>query len=299
MIDIAVISGSGFYDFPGLAGAEKREIATKFGTVIVSTGRIEDKKVAFIARHGQEHQFLPNLINYRANVLALKELDSKAILSTTVCGVLESDIPLAKPVVFSDLYFPDNRFPSGELCSIYGEEGLPGRGHFIFSQPFSETLRQQLITAAEDPIADAVYAHVNGPRFNSKPEIRALQSHASFVSQSYQLLGEYTWADNENPIGYENGSGRGYFALLTFNVQGLWPVASYQHYDYEDPFHGEAYLNPLFPGLGISKDLERWALGVVYILSQTAFFKLEYQFNREKGVEIKNDMLLVQVAVSF
>jgi 5'-methylthioadenosine phosphorylase len=35
-----------------------------------------------------------------------------------------------------------------------------------------------------DPIKDAVYAHVNGPRFNTKPEIRALQAHASFVSQT-------------------------------------------------------------------------------------------------------------------
>ena len=184
MIDIAVISGSGFYDFPDLVDSEKREIVTKFGSVVVDTGRLYDKKIAFIARHGHHHQFLPNLINYRANLLALEELDSKAILSTTVCGVLDPNIPLAKPVVFSDLYFPDNRLPSGATCSIYDEEELPGRGHYIFGQPFSESLRQQLITAAEDSIADAVYAHVNGPRFNSKPEIRALQNHASFVSQT-------------------------------------------------------------------------------------------------------------------
>ncbi len=184
MIDVAVISGSGFYDFPGLANLEKREISTKFGSVIVSTGRLNDKKVAFIARHGHDHQFLPNLINYRANLLALKELGTKAILSTTVCGVLDATIPLAKPVVFSDLYFPDNRLPSGEICSIYNEEGLSGRGHYIFMEPFSETLRQQVIAATQDSLTEAVYAHVNGPRFNSKPEIRALQSHASFISQT-------------------------------------------------------------------------------------------------------------------
>lgn len=183
-MDLAIISGSGFYDFPGLADTGKREISTKFGHVIVSTGHLGDKKIAFLARHGHEHKFLPNLINYRANLLALKDLGSKAILSTTVCGVLDPDLPLAKPVVFSDLYFPDNRLPSGELCSIYDEEGIPGRGHYIFGQPFSEALRQQVIAAAKDPLTEAVYAHVNGPRFNTKPEIRALQSHASFVSQT-------------------------------------------------------------------------------------------------------------------
>jgi len=76
-------------------------------------------------------------------------------------------------------------------------------------------------------------------------------------------------------------------------------VASYQHYDFEDPFHGDGSINPLLPGLGISEDRERWALGAVYNLSQTAFFKLEYQFNREKSFDKKNDMLLVQIAVSF
>jgi hypothetical protein len=121
----------------------------------------------------------------------------------------------------------------------------------------------------------------------------------SVVSQNYQLLGEYTRADNENPAGYDNGSGKGYFALLTFNIQGLWPVASYQRYEYEDPFHGDSHLIPLFPGHGVSEDRERWALGVVYNLSQTAFFKLEYQFNKEKGDDKKNDMLLLQVALSF
>jgi hypothetical protein len=113
------------------------------------------------------------------------------------------------------------------------------------------------------------------------------------------LIGEYTWADNANPADYEDGSGEGYFALLTFNIQGFWPVVSYQNYNYKDPFHGESFYSHVLPGFGIDEDRERWALGAVYILSQTAFFKLEYQFNKEKGVEKKNDMLLVQVAVSF
>lgn len=183
-MDVAVISGSGFYDFPDLADLDKREVSTRFGSVIVWTGRLGDKKVAFVARHGHDHQFLPNLINYRANLLALKELGAKSILSTTVCGVLDVAIPLARPVVFSDFYFPDNRLPNGEICTIYDEEGQSGRGHYIFSQPFSEGLRQQLIRAAGNPLTEAVYSHVNGPRFNSKPEIQALQSHASFVSQT-------------------------------------------------------------------------------------------------------------------
>lgn len=184
MIDLAVISGSGFYDFPGLEDPREQTIATSFGKASVCVGHVRGRRIAFITRHGLGHTHLPNMINFRANLSALKKLDAKAIISTTICGVLDRSLPLAKPVVFSDLYFPDNRLPDGEICSVFKEAGTPHRGHFIFDNPFSDELRQQLIDASENPTKDAVYAHVNGPRFNTKPEIRALQRHASFVSQT-------------------------------------------------------------------------------------------------------------------
>jgi 5'-methylthioadenosine phosphorylase len=184
MIDLAIISGSGFYDFPGLEDQEEKTIETSFGSTLVWVGHASHRRIAFIARHGSRHSLLPNMINYRANLLALKKLDVRAIVATTICGVLDASLPLAKPVVFADLYFPDNRLPNGEICSIFSEEDASDRGHFIFEEPFSDGLRQQLIDASQDPLKDAVYAHVNGPRFNSKAEIRALQSHATFVSQT-------------------------------------------------------------------------------------------------------------------
>jgi len=184
MVDLAVISGSGFYDFPGLKIAEEKNVSTRYGDVTVPTGNWGNKKIAFIARHGTGHSLLPNMINYRANLLALKALDARAVIATTVCGVLDASIPLAKPVVFSDLYFPENRLPDGPLCSIFDDRGSPERGHLIFARPFSNDLRKQVIEAADEPLTEAVYAHVNGPRFNSKPEIRALRKHASFISQT-------------------------------------------------------------------------------------------------------------------
>jgi len=184
MIDLAVISGTGFYDFPGLEEGEDLRIVTKYGDVSIRKGVIEGKEIAYIARHGKDHSILPNMINYRANLLALKELRTKAIVATTVCGVLDPSIPLTKLAVFDDLYFPDNRLPNGEACTMYEERGGKSRGHYIFDKPFSEELRQQIIAVAEDPITSAVYAHVNGPRFNSKSEIKMLKKYASFISQT-------------------------------------------------------------------------------------------------------------------
>jgi 5'-methylthioadenosine phosphorylase len=184
VIDLAVISGSGFYEFPDLYRGEDQIVKTQFGDASVRTGKIEGKSLAFLARHGKNHSLLPNMINYRANLMALKDLGAKAIIATTVCGVLTPDIPLAKLVVFSDLYFPENRLPNGEACTIFHEEKAKAKGHYIFEKPFSEDLRQQIIAASENPITDAVYAHAIGPRFNSQSEIRMMREYATFVSQT-------------------------------------------------------------------------------------------------------------------
>jgi len=184
MVDLAIISGTGFYDLPGLENREDITINTKYGEASFRKGMISGRTVVFLARHGQDHRILPNMINYRANLLALKSLEVKALVATTVCGVLDPALPLAKLVVFDDLYFPDNRLPTGEACTIYDEIGHKLRGHYIFEKPFSEDLRQQIMAVAGDAITNAVYAHVNGPRFNSKSEIRMLRNHASFISQT-------------------------------------------------------------------------------------------------------------------
>jgi len=184
MVDLTIISGTGFYEFSGLEQGEDLMVSTKYGEAKIRKGVLDGLQAAYIARHGEGHKTLPNLINHRANLLALKELGTRAIVATTVCGVLDPSIPLTRLAVFNDLYFPDNRLPSGETCTVYDEEGDRLRGHYIFDKPFSEELRSQLIAAADDPITEAVYAHANGPRFNSKPEIRMFQEQATFISQT-------------------------------------------------------------------------------------------------------------------
>ncbi len=181
---IGIITGSSMYDFPGIENREEKSIETPFGEARVETGMLAGKQVAFIARHGKNHAILPNLINYRANMHALQQLGVKMILATTVCGVLDKEMQLAQPIIFNDLFFIDNRLPNGELCTMFTQPGDAKRGHFIFSSVFNEELRKKLSKIAEEPIMQAVYAHVNGPRFNSKTEIKKLQQYASCVSQT-------------------------------------------------------------------------------------------------------------------
>jgi purine nucleoside phosphorylase len=79
--------------------------------------------------------------------------------------------------------------PNGDPCTIFTEAGEPDRGHLIASEPFSPKLRKKMKLAADRLGVEAeiggVYAHTNGPRFETRPEIRALESlGVSAVSQT-------------------------------------------------------------------------------------------------------------------
>ncbi|MCA9796571.1 MAG: MTAP family purine nucleoside phosphorylase, partial [Candidatus Eremiobacteraeota bacterium] len=174
---IALITGSSFYRLEALTESQSRTFETPFGPAELVTGNLAGKAVVCWARHRPGHADLPNHINYRAAFSAFAELGVKAILATSVVGLLAPNLPLAKPILFDDLYFPDNRLPDGELCSIF-RAGQPGRGHFIPTHIFSPALRTALSQAAErldlDLETGGIYGHVYGPRLNTRIEIAAL-----------------------------------------------------------------------------------------------------------------------------
>jgi purine nucleoside phosphorylase len=100
------------------------------------------------------------------------------VIGVTVCGAVDVTVPLGSLMVFDDLHFLVNRLPDGSLCTFYDEPGDRMRGHWIFGDPFSAEVRDALILAAIDagvPARDGgVYGHVDGPRFNTRAEIRSL-----------------------------------------------------------------------------------------------------------------------------
>ena len=73
-IDIAFIGGSGLYKIPEISNVKWLKIKTNFGqpSSEICTGRIGKTKVAFLPRHGKNHNISPTKINYRANIEALK-----------------------------------------------------------------------------------------------------------------------------------------------------------------------------------------------------------------------------------
>src|SRR5260370_39494785 len=74
LASIAVVGGSGFYEF--LEGAGEGKIDTPFGAPSdpIAVGEVAGRRVAFLPRHGRDHRFPPHKIPYRANMWALRSL---------------------------------------------------------------------------------------------------------------------------------------------------------------------------------------------------------------------------------
>jgi purine nucleoside phosphorylase len=186
---VGVITGTGTYELPGLERGAPRLCPTRFGEALVTPGSLGDVEVLHVSRHGEGHRRLSNHVDHRANVAALVELGAAAVIGVTVCGAVDRTLPLGSLIAFDDLHFLANRLPDGSLCTIYDTPGEPRRGHWIYEAPFSAGVRRALLAGCADagvPVRDGgCYGHVDGPRFNTRAEIRSLaQAGVSAVSQT-------------------------------------------------------------------------------------------------------------------
>ncbi len=177
-VRVGVITGTGTYALPGFEAGSPEAVTTRFGEALVSHGRIDEIDVLHVSRHGAGHKRLSNHVTHRANVAALQELGADFVLGVTVCGAVDPSLTLGSLVAFDDLHFLQNRLADGSLCTFYDAPGDPMRGHWIYEQPFSAELRAVLVDACREAGVAArdhgCYGHVDGPRFNTKAEIRSL-----------------------------------------------------------------------------------------------------------------------------
>lgn len=165
--DIGVFGGSGFYSL--LDNVEEIEIETPYGKPSdkIAITSLHDKKVAFLPRHGKEHSIPPHLINYRANLYAMKLIGVKKIISPCSCGSLRPEL---KPgdFVISDQFVDRTKDRKDTFF-----EG-PNVEHISAAEPYDNELRLIAIEAAKEldiPVHErGTIVVINGPRFSTKAE---------------------------------------------------------------------------------------------------------------------------------
>lgn len=170
MIKIAIIGGTGVYDPKILSNTRDLSIDTPYGSVSCKAGEYAGREVAFLPRHGSNHSIPPHLINYRANIWAMKKLGVRSIIATTAVGSLNLDMKPGNFVVLDQfLDFIKNR-----SCTFY-EGGERGVVHVDVTTPYCPVLRQDIVQAANHcGIAihsGGTYVCTDGPRFETPAEI--------------------------------------------------------------------------------------------------------------------------------
>jgi purine nucleoside phosphorylase len=175
---VGIITGSGTYVLPGFESSGTEDVGSEWGTVRVTRGTLAGVEVVHVSRHGEGHVRLSNHVAHRANVGALKAAGCDAVLGVTVCGAVDPGVELGTLICFDDLHFLSNRLADGSLCTFFDQPGDPRRGHWIYEDPYSPPLRRALLEGAAAAGVAArdggCYGHVDGPRFNTKAEIRGL-----------------------------------------------------------------------------------------------------------------------------
>jgi purine nucleoside phosphorylase len=191
---LGIITGSGTYSLPAFEGTGPEPVATEWGDAFVSRGTFAGAHVLHVTRHEEDHLRLSNHVTHLANLAALKQLGAAGVLAVTVCGAVDPSVELGTLICFDDLHFLANRLPDGRLCTFHQDAGHHDRGHWIYEDPYSPALRAALLAgAAETGLTmrdGGCYGHVDGPRFNTKAEIRGLA--AAGVTAVSQTAGPET-----------------------------------------------------------------------------------------------------------
>ena len=186
---IGIVGGTGLYNIKGFTKQKWVTVKTPFGPPSddLLTGKLAGRTVVFLPRHGRGHRILPNELNHRANIWAMKKLGVAWIISVSAVGSLQEK---CKPcdIVLVDQFVDRTKQSSGHTFF--------GRGivaHIAFAHPICEELRQILLKAAracQTGVHDGgTYVNMEGPAFSTRAE-SLTNHHAGYDVIGMTNLGE-------------------------------------------------------------------------------------------------------------
>jgi 5'-methylthioadenosine phosphorylase len=178
---LAVIGGSGLYAIPGLAEAEELITATPYGPTsdAIVSGRLGDRRVLFLARHGRTHSILPGELPQRANFWALASLGVREVVSVSAVGSLCAEVEPLHFVIPDQLI---DRTSGLRPPSFFGDGVV---AHASMDEPFCSRLSAALIEATNDSGArvhrGGTFVVIEGPAFSTRAESLVYQSWGASI----------------------------------------------------------------------------------------------------------------------
>lgn len=151
----------------------EQKVSTPWGTVSVLSGRIGGRDAVVVLRYGPKLTIPSHKINYRANIWAMRELGVERIISQNAIGSVNPAVRPGDIMISHDFLDRTKARP----LSLFDESECWVR--VDMTEPFCPEVRQALLDATAtmpDRVIDrGVFACVEGPRFETPAEIRALQ----------------------------------------------------------------------------------------------------------------------------
>lgn len=184
MMKIGLIGGSGLDNPDILKGSTEIEVNTPYGppSSALQCGTIEGVDVVILARHGKDHSIYPSGVNFRANIIALKEQGCTHILAATAVGSLRQEIAPG------DLVFPDQFIDfTKQRASTFFDVGSVV--HTPMAEPFCPNLRGLLGSSADQlglkAHSSKTIVTIEGPRFSTRAESHMFRSwQADIINMS-------------------------------------------------------------------------------------------------------------------
>lgn len=186
---LAIIGGTGLTSLKNLDIVRREIVMTPYGEPSsslsfgdIKNGAVSNDKhmdetehqVVFLARHGHAHIIPPHMVNYRANLFALKSVGVTRVIAVNAVGGIRDDMAPGSLVI------PDQIIDyTTSRVNTFFDNNLSHVTHIDFSYPYSKELSQLIFEAAKsnniDIVKGATYAATEGPRLESAAEIQRLK----------------------------------------------------------------------------------------------------------------------------
>jgi 5'-methylthioadenosine phosphorylase len=230
---IGIIGGSGLYNMEAVHDATERKLDTPFGppSDVLIGGKVGDRQVYFLPRHGRGHRLLPHEINHRANIYALRSLNVRWIICVTAVGSLQ------EKYAPRDILLPSQFYDRTSERRSHTFFGAGVAAHISFAEPISINLRKLLAKSARSvgvTVHDGgTYVNMDGPAFSTRAESELNRKHgfdvigmtnlpeaklareAEIALATMAMITDYDcWKEEEEPV-----SAQTVFGHLTANAE--------------------------------------------------------------------------------
>jgi 5'-methylthioadenosine phosphorylase len=168
---IGIIGGTGLGDALAehLEDVEFCDIETPFGepSTAICVGKLGEKQIAFLNRHGKGHKLSPSEVPFAANIFALKKLGVHTVIGSGAVGSLREAIAPGDLVIVDQLI--DKTFKrQNSFFEGYGAVHCEG------AEPVCGRVREILADTAKGidikTHPEGTYVCMEGPQFSTRAE---------------------------------------------------------------------------------------------------------------------------------